>query len=112
MRVLHVTVAPMMEFGLSERTHLFASLGGGLYTVSVLIDQAFSEFDLSNSHFGAVASGGIIRQISGSWFVDVSFQLHKLWTDKDFDDLFYRYSEGDSDPVFYDITLGLMLRLF
>jgi hypothetical protein len=112
MRVLHITVAPMIEFGLTERTYLFASLGGGLYTVSVLIDQAFSEADLSNSHFGVVASGGIIRQISGNWFVDASFQLHKLWTDADNDDLFYRYSEGETNPVFYDITLGVMLRLF
>jgi hypothetical protein len=112
MRVLHVTAAPMLEFGLGSRTELFVSAGAGLYTVSLLLDQAFSEFDLTNSHFGVVASSGIIRQISGNWFVDVSFQLHKFWTSAKTDDLFFLYSEGDSNPIFYDATVGVMLRLF
>jgi opacity protein-like surface antigen len=112
MRVLHITLAPMMEFGLGERTHLFASLGGGMYTVSVLVDQAFSEADLSNTHFGVVASGGIIRQISGSWFLDASVKAHKFWTPAENDDLFFLYSQGDSSPAFYTVSIGVMLRLF
>jgi len=112
MRLLHITVAPMMEFGLGERTHLFLSAGGGLYRVSVLVDQVFSEFDLSDSHFGVVASGGIIRQISDNWFLDASVKAHKFWTSTDMDDLFFRYSQGDGNPVFYNVSLGLMLRLF
>lgn len=112
MRVIHITLSPMVEFALAERTHLYVSAGAGLYTVSLLLDEAFSEADLTNRHFGVLGGGGIIRQISGNWFVDASFQLNKMWTGDSNDDLFYRYSEGDSDPVFYDITIGVMLRLF
>ena len=112
MRVIHITAAPMMEFGLNDRTHFYAAAGGGLYTVSLLIDQALSEFDLANTHFGVVASGGVIRQLSKNWFVDLSFQLHKFWTSEDIDDMFFRYSEGDGNPVFYEFTVGALLRLF
>jgi opacity protein-like surface antigen len=112
MRLLHITVAPMMEFALGERTHFFLSAGGGMYRVSVLVDQAFSEADLSNSHFGVVAGGGIIRRISGNWFLDASVRANKFWTSTDIDDWFFRYSQGDGNPVFYNVSLGLMLRLF
>ena len=112
MRVLHITVAPMLEFGLGTRTHVFTSLGAGMYTVSVLVDQALSEADLSHSHFGLVAGGGIIRQISGSWFVELSFHAHKFWTSGKDDDLFFRYSGGDKSPLFYQAAIGVMLRIF
>lgn len=112
MRVLHITVAPMLEMGVGERTHLFVQAGGGLYRVSVLVDRGFSEADFSNSHFGVVGGIGLIRRISDSWFFDMSFQAHKFWTGSEFDDFVFRYSEGDGNPVFYNATIGLMLRLF
>jgi opacity protein-like surface antigen len=112
MRVIHITAAPMLEFGLGERTDLYVSAGGGLYTVSLLIDQAFAETDLTNSHFGVVLGSGVIRQISHNWFVDANFTLNKFWTSKESDDLFFHYSEGDNNPVFYAISVGVMLRLF
>lgn len=112
MRVLHITLAPMVEFGLGTRTHLYASAGGGLYTVSLLLDRAFSEADLTDSHFGVVGSGGVIGQISKNWFVDATMTFYKFWTTDERDDLFYIYSEGDSNPLFYSITAGVMLRLF
>jgi len=112
MRVLHFTVAPMLEVGLGKKTHVFVSGGGGLYTVSLLVDQAFSEADFTNSHFGLTASAGVIRQISENWFIDASFQGHKMWTGTGPEDIFWSFSEQDSNPVFYDFTLGAMLRLF
>ena len=112
MRVIHVTVAPTLEMGLGERTHLFVQAGGGLYRVSLLVDRGFSEADFSNSHFGVLGGAGLIRQVSNSWFLDMSLQVHKFWTGRDFDDFVFRYSEGDGNPVFYNVSIGLMLRLF
>jgi hypothetical protein len=111
MRVIHVTVAAMLETSISDRTHVFASAGTGLYTVSLLVDQALSEYDLSNNHWGVNLGGGFIRQISGSWFLDLTGKLHKFWTSNEPDDWFFVYSEGDEDPLFYSIDLGFMLRL-
>jgi opacity protein-like surface antigen len=111
MRVVHVTVAPMLEFSADERTHLFLSAGAGFYTVSLLIDQALSEADLSNNNWGVTVGTGAIRQVSDSWFIDLGATIHKFWTSDDADDWFFVYSEGDAHPLFYTVTLGFMLRL-
>jgi hypothetical protein len=112
MRVLQLTVAPTIELGINERTHFTVSAGGGFYNMSLLLDQGFSEFDVNDSHFGVLAGAGVIRQVGNNWFVGADLQLNKIWTSADIDDLFYIFSEGDSNPVFYNINVGLMLRLF
>ncbi|MDH3216202.1 MAG: hypothetical protein OEN01_07915, partial [Candidatus Krumholzibacteria bacterium] len=110
MRVLRFTAAPMIEFEFDERTDFFISAGGGLYILSLLIDDAFREADVNTTHFGLNVGGGAIRQLSKNWFVDVSLQVHKFWTSDG--DLFFDYSEGDGDPLFYQVSVGAMLRLF
>ncbi len=116
MRIITVTVAPMMEIPVGARTNLYLSGGIGLYTVSLLLDQDFHEFDLSNSHFGVNGGVGTLRNISTNWFLDLNFQIHYFWTAGGLDtmnpDWFYLYSEGDSDPLFWAVTGGVALRLF
>ena len=112
MRVLNFTIAPTVEVGLSSRLNFFVSAGGGLYIVSLLLDEAVFEFDIADNHFGVNASTGIVYKLSENWSADLGLQLHKLWTSDSSDDLFFRYSESDTNPLFYAVSLGLMLYLF
>jgi opacity protein-like surface antigen len=116
MRIITVTVAPMLEIPVGARTNLYLSGGIGLYTVSLLLDQDFHEFDLSDNHFGVNAGAGLMRGIFTNWFLDLNFQAHYFWTTNEFDvfspDWFYLYSEGDSNPLFWAVTGGVALKLF
>ncbi len=116
MRVLVFTASPMLELSLDDRTDFFVSAGGGLYAVSLLLDQTIQQFDLTNNHLGVTLNTGFIRRITTNWFLDAGLYLHKFWTadslDPDSPDWLYLYSEGDSDPLFWSVTAGLALRLF
>lgn len=112
MRILRFTVSPMIEFNVSERTGLYASAGVGMYAVSLLVDEVFAEADLTNNHVGVNLGAGAIQQLSENWFVELDVQLHKFWTSSDIDDMFFRYSSGDGDPLFYQASVGVMIRLF
>ena len=116
MRILRLTIAPMMEYRVSDRTDFYISLGGGLYAVSLLLDQTFQEFDLTNSNFGVNVNVGLARRLSTNWFVDLNLHLHRFWTEDTFDpnnpDWIYLYTNGDADPLFWGITAGVALNLF
>lgn len=116
MRIITVTVAPMLEIPVGARTNFYVSGGGGLYTVSVLLDQDVHEFDLSDNHFGVNGGVGLLRGIFTNWFLDLNFQVHYFWTTRRTDlykpDWFYLYSEGATNPLFWTVTGGVALRLF
>ncbi|UCH85458.1 MAG: outer membrane beta-barrel protein [Candidatus Latescibacterota bacterium] len=116
MRIITITLAPWVELPVGDRTSLYLSAGGGVYTVSLLLDQDFSEFDLSNSNWGVNAGVGVMRRIFTNWFLDLNFQTHYFWTESEYEvespDWFYVYSEGDSNPLFWALTAGVGLRLF
>jgi opacity protein-like surface antigen len=116
MRILVITAAPMLEFPVGDRTDLFLSFGGGIYAVSLLLDQTLNQFDLTNNNFGISFNAGLSRRISTNWFLDAGLYLHKFWTDDTFNpanpDWIFVYSEGDSDPLFWCVTIGTALRLF
>jgi opacity protein-like surface antigen len=116
MRILRLTIAPMVEYPVSDRMDFYLSLGGGLYAVSLLLDQSFQQFDMTNSNFGVNVNAGLMRRLSTNWFVDLNIHLHKFWTEDTLDpnnpDWIYLYSNGDSDPMFWGITAGIALNLF
>jgi opacity protein-like surface antigen len=112
MRLIRFTAAPYFEFPIRDRTTAYVSAGGGYYIVSLLLDDAFQEFDNTDSHFGVNFAAGLTRRITQNWFIEFHTEAHKLWTSNDPDDLFFVYSEGDQDPWFFDITVGVQLRLF
>jgi opacity protein-like surface antigen len=116
MRVLIISAAPMIEFPINDRMDFFFSAGVGIYAVSLILDQSLNQFDLTNNHFGINLNAGASYRISTNWFVDAGVYVHKFWTADAFDidnpDWVYIYSEGDSDPLFWNITAGIALRLF
>jgi len=116
MRILIISAAPMVEFPINDRMDFFFSAGVGVYGVSLILDQTLNEFDLTDNHFGINFNAGVSHRIFTNWFVDAGVYAHKFWTADSFDpdnpDWVYIYSEGDSDPLFWNITAGIGLRLF
>lgn len=111
-RVINVTIAPLMEFDIREKTQLYVSAGGGLYVMSLLLDEGFLTFDLTNDHLGVFLGFGLFRRISTNWFLEINGRLHRFWTSDDPSDVFFFLSNGDQDPLFYSLNAGFMLRLF
>lgn len=114
MRILHFTAAPMVEFETSDRTSWYVCAGPGLYSASLLLDQAFEELDLTKNYFGVTAGAGLTRRISTNWFLDLNAHLHKFWTPDNPEsvDWIYLFSNGDSDPLYWALTAGVALRMF
>ena len=109
MRVITVTVVPTIEVGLTSRTNFFVQGRVGLYRISLLLDRTVFEFDVADNHFGVNIGTGFVYRLTENWSADLGLQVHKFWTS---DDLFFQYSEGDKNPLFYSVNLGLMLYLF
>jgi opacity protein-like surface antigen len=116
MRILTFTASPMLEFSVSERTDFFFSAGGGLYAVTLLIDEGLFEFDATDNHLGVTVAAGLIRRLSTNWFFDASIHAHKFWTADELNignpDWIFVYSEGDSDPLLWTANVGVALRMF
>jgi hypothetical protein len=112
MRILNFTAAPTLNVPLGGKTRFMISAGAGPYTVSLLLDEAFNEFDFTDNHLGVNAGVVLMRRVSENWFIDIGVQAHKIWTSDKQDDLFFIYSEGDQDPLFYNVSVGFMISLF
>lgn len=118
LRIITMTINPMLELKMSEKSYGFFSAGIGLYTVSLLLDANIREFEGTNSHFGINIGAGAIHQFSTNWFADLNVQAHRLWTSTggdvflNGDDIFFHFSNGDKNPWFYNVTVGLMVRVF
>jgi opacity protein-like surface antigen len=110
-RVITTTVAPLLELPMSSSTDAYVSAGIGLYTVSVLLESGFFAADVTDNHFGVNAGAGALYSLSDRWLLDFNAQIHRFWTPDDPQDMFYLYSEGDRNPLFYSVSVGVMIRL-
>ena len=123
MRILTLTLAPTLELPIYDKGILYLSTGAGLYSISVLLEAGLFITDTSNEHFGVNLGAGYYLPVSDKWMLDFNFTLHHIWTpeiDKtlatwspiyDLRDLFWLYSYGDSDPNFYQISIGAAVSL-
>ena len=111
LRVIKVTVAPMFETAVTDRTTFYILGGVGFYSMSLLLESGFLAADDTDNHLGVNGGTGLIYRMTQNWMVEFNLQVHKLWTD-DEKGIFFDYSDGDSDPLFYNIDVGVMLRLF
>jgi len=117
-RVIAFTVSPELDISLGEKNTFYVSAGGGLYIMSLLLDDLLYQFEQTNDHLGVTAAVGFARRVSKNWFVDVNARVDMFWTSEPSGDprdripLFYTLSNGDQDPLFYQVNVGLMLRLF
>jgi hypothetical protein len=106
MRILFLSVAPTIEFSTTNSSIIYVSGGIGLYSINVLLDRVFYGFDTSQEHFGASGTAGFYYAISDNWKLNFNFSTHFVWTSEKGTDMFYFYSEGDSDPRFYEFSVG------
>lgn len=111
MRILFISLAPALEFPITGSSIFYVTGGIGLYSISVLLDRVYFGFDTSQERFGANGSAGLYYSISDNWKVNFNFTTHLLWTSAKPTDMFYFYSEGESDPRFYEFTVGATYSL-
>jgi len=112
LRIINFSVGPSVELMVNDRTRFHASARAALYTLTLFITQGLNQGDPSDNHVGVNGTVGAIYRLSKNWFVDTDIQVHKFWTSNEPDDIFYAYSQGDRNPVFYAVNVGLMVRLF
>ena len=112
MRIINFSFGPSVELPINERMRFHASIRGALYTVTLFVTQGLNQGDPSDNHLGANGTAGLVYRLSTNWFLDLDMQLHKIWTSSDPTDIIYAYSEGEQDPLFYVVNVGVMLRLF
>ncbi|MFH1755123.1 MAG: hypothetical protein ABIA59_05415 [Candidatus Latescibacterota bacterium] len=106
MRLLYLSASPILEIPVMESSTFYISGGFGLYSISVLLDRVFYGFDTSQQHLGALGSAGVYYTISDNWKLNSHFSAHYVWTTEEATDMFFFYSEGDSDPLFYEFSVG------
>ncbi len=111
MRILFLNIAPVFEFPVTEGALLYASAGIGLYSISVILERVFLGLETSQEHFGANIGLGLYYPLSDKWKLDFNFSAQRIWTDANLSDMFYFYSEGDSDPDFYLFSVGVCIAL-
>lgn len=106
MRILYVNISPTLEFSVTNSSILYVTGGVGLYSINVILDRVFYGFDTSQEHFGASGAAGLYYSISDNWKLNFNFATHYMWTSEKGTDMFFFYSEGDSDPHFYEFSVG------
>jgi hypothetical protein len=107
MRIIHFLAAPTIEFPITRRLLGYVSPGIGFYNASVLLDLGLIMSDISDSYFGASGTAGIYWGLSDRWNLDFNFTAHHIWTPEKQSDIFFLYSEGDSDPAFFQFCVGV-----
>jgi hypothetical protein len=111
MRLLYLSVGPLLEFPiLNEKTfYLFGGLG--LYSVSIYLEMGFFGSEIADQHFGVNSGTGLYWPLSDNWKLDINFTAHHVWTAEETSDIFYLYSKGASDPTFYQFSVGFCVNL-
>jgi len=112
MRIINFSVGGIAELKVSERMRLHLAARGALYTVTLFVQRGIGSGDTSDNHVGVNGTAALLYRVSQNWFLELDVEGYKMWTSSDPEDLFYVYSEGDQDPLFYVVNLGVMLRLF
>lgn len=107
MRILFISVSPTLEFEVTNSSIFYVTGGFGLYSINVLLDRTFFGFDTSQEHFGAGAAAGLYYSVSDNWKLNFNFTTHYMWTDEKGTDMFFFYSDGDSDPTFREFSIGV-----
>lgn len=112
MRIINFSLGPMAELKINDRLKLHLAGRGALYTVTLFVTRGIGSGDSSDNHLGVNGTVGLIYRLTENWFIDLDLEGYKMFTSSDTDDLFWVYSEGDKNPFFYVVNIGVMLRLF
>ena len=112
MRILLLSVGPQYTLGLSKSWLAYAGLEAGVYSVSLLFDTGLQAFnDSQPAHFGGNLSLGLLWRITSSWNIDLSGTLHHFRTSSNANDIFYKFTGGDANPLLLEASIGLAIDL-
>ena len=111
MNVIFMTVAPTFELRMHRDYYFFTSAGAGVYAVSLVRELGYLWGTNTQYHLGITGGVGIYRILTDNWNLDLNIVVHKFWTEDAFDDWVAVYSEGDQDPLFYQITVGVSVDI-
>jgi hypothetical protein len=111
MRFLYFSVGPILSFPLGGPNTAYASLGFGVYSVSLLFDTGVTAFDFSDQHLGLNGGLGISRRIATSWCVELNGTVHYFSVDTQSSDLYWTFTDGADNPLLVSVAMGVTLDL-
>lgn len=111
MRFAYLSLGPQYVWRMNETQNVYATIGVGIYSISMLFDTGLQAFDLSDQHFGASVGAGFLWRITDNWNIDVNATAQGVKTDGDLGDLYYRFTDKGSNPVVFNVGLGLAIDL-
>jgi len=111
MRVLYLSVGPMIGRSIADGYSMNMSGAVGIYSVSMVFDNALTPFDLSDQKLGFNGSVGLARRLGTKWNVEANAALHYFLVEKNDSDLYYAFTDGADAPLILGVTFGLVLDL-
>lgn len=111
MRILFISVGPMLGTRIAGPYSMHASVGAGIYSVSQVMNNALSPIDLSDQNFGFNGELGLARRLSKNWSLEAAAAAHSMLITKDISDVYFAFTDGADTPVILDVTLGVILDL-
>jgi hypothetical protein len=111
MNIVFMTAAPTLELKMHRDYFFYGSAGLGIYAVTLVRELGYLWGSNTQYHLGVTGGAGFYRVLTENWNLDLNLAVHQLWTDNEFDDWVAVYSEGDQDPFFYQITIGITIDI-
>ena len=111
MRLLYISVGPMLGWPLGGAYSFYGSAGAGIYSVSMEFTDLLTPFDLSDQYLGFNGGLGLFRRISGNWSIELYSSVHYFLVDEAIDDIFYAFTDGASSPLIIEGGIGLVVDL-
>lgn len=111
MRIFYFSAGPMLGFSLGPSYSGYASLGAGVYSVSMDFESVLTTFDASDQYLGFSAGGGLSRRIATSWCIEGNCTVHYVLTRSESNDLYYAFTGGADEPLIVSIALGVAVDL-
>jgi len=111
MRLLFLTGGPQYTLLLGDRWTGYTSVEAGIYSVNLLFDGPFQSIDVSDSHFGGNIGVGAMWRIAGTWNLDLNTTVHYFRTNMNRFALFPAFTDGDSNPLFIQTSVGVTIDL-
>ena len=111
MRILYITIGPMVGRSITTEYSMYASVGAGIYSVSMVFENAITPFDLSDQDFGFNGGMGLARRLSKNWSLEANATAHYFLITEDINDLYFAFTDGADAPLLVEATLGLTVDL-
>jgi opacity protein-like surface antigen len=109
MRLAYLTLGPQVASMVTETHTVYASLGLGIYTVSMLYDTGIQAFDESSQSLGMNCSLGLYWRISDNWNIEVNASASALQTGDDA--LYSWFTNNGRNPLLFGAGLGVAMDL-